>query len=133
MSKERIEILKAEIFERQQELRVLSKESIKNETDIHKKFQAWADNGLDKKCRDYIPPYDSDLGKWIEVHLDLGSMRGCVDLLEMDEFRLFAACEEDLDEYFDIEELNKLKNDPIFVNACRQMIEENIDSFEINW
>ena len=140
MSKERIEILKNEIFEREQEIRILSKQLINGENDIHKKFVAWANNGLVKETQSSIA--DGAIRKWCDKHLDLGSMRGCVDLLDYDDsFGLFAMTDEEIEEDFDEEyiethlkkDIEKLKQDEIFIAACEQMIKEDMDGFEINW
>lgn len=140
ITQERIETLKAEIFVREQELERLSKKLINEETDIHKKFVAWANNGLDKETQDSIA--DGAIRTWCDKHLDLGSMRGCVNLLEYDDsFGLFAMTAKQIEEDFDEEyikenlekELEKLKQDEIFIAACEQMIKEDMDGFEIDW
>ena len=132
MSKERIEVLKAEIAERELELKSLTNKMMKSEADVHKRFQMWANNGLSKDCSSYIP--DKDLRKWVDENLDLGSMRGSVDLLGYDDsFGLFALPDEELDDYQSLERIKKLKEDQLFIKACEQLMKENIDSFEIDW
>jgi hypothetical protein len=132
MSKERIEVLKAEIAERELELKSLSSKMINEETDFHEKFRLWANNGLHKKCSSYIP--DGDLRAWVDEHIDLGSRRGVMELFECEEtFVLFSLSDEELDEYGAIADLNKLKEDQLFIKACEQMMKENIDSFKIDW
>ena len=132
MSKERIEVLKAEIAERQQEIKSLTSKMISEEPDFHNKFRLWANNGLCKRCDSCIPA--GDLRVWIDENLDLGAMRGVVEFLEYDDsFGLFALSDEELDKYSAREDLNKLKDDEIFIKACKQIMKENIDSFEIDW
>lgn len=137
-TQERITVLKKEIEERETELRNLFNKLMDEETDIHKKFVAWANNGLDKETNEYLPSRGSAIRNWCDEHLDLGSMRGCVHLMEYDDsFGLFAMTDEemktDFGDYDSTDDINKLKQDPLFISACEQMIKDNMDSFEINW
>lgn len=129
---ERIEILKAEISERELELKTLSDKLMSEETDTHKKFQAWVNNGLDKEISPFIP--DGDLRKWVDEHLDLGSLRGSVDLLGYDDsFGIFSESDETVKEWNCEDRIEELKNDSIFIKACEQMMKENVEGFEIDW
>lgn len=139
---DRIEILKIEILERQNEIESLISELISLETDIHKKFQTWANNGLKKKTLRHLP--DGAIREWCDKHLDFGHMRGSVCLLDYDEeFLLFSLSYDEMKEMGwvntqeDIESVNRdieiLKKDELFVRACEQMIRENIEGFDIDW
>lgn len=129
---ERISILKKEIKDRELELKDLSKFLIKNETDVLTQFNIWANNGLDKETDSCIPSHGSALRNWCYENLDLGSMRGSVDFLGYDSFGLIAENEYFYNDQYK-KEIDALRNDKIFIEACKQMMKENIDSFEIDW
>ena len=133
MIEERIEKLKNEIAEKQAELSKLNDELLTaNENDIHKQFIIWANNGLEKE-QSYLPSQGSALRNWLDENVDIGSMRGCVYLFDYDDtFGMFSIPVDDLDEEC-LQYIDELKKDTLFVNACKYMIEENIDSFEIDW
>ena len=130
--KERIKILKAEIREREHELFLINKKLLEEEKDTHTRFVIWANNGLEKRTHDSIPRgYILD---YCKKYLDLGSMRGVVNLMEMDNsFGIF--CEEYYEGYEDDyeDDIKALKEDKVFIGACEEMIKLDIDSFEIDW
>ena len=132
MCKERIETLKLEIIERENEIKKLTQKLLNETTDLQQRFRIWVNNGLEKNCGSYIPDPESNLGKWLEENKDLSGRRGVFHFLDYDDsFGLFCLDEDDSD--YDVYQINKLKNDPIFMDAVEEMIELNIDSFEIDW
>jgi hypothetical protein len=132
MSIERIEILKTEIAKRQSELNDLTSKLMKEETDIRKKFVMWANNGLPKKQRSHLP--DGAIRKWIDDHNYLDGSRGAIKLLDIDDaFGLFCLSDKQLIEWKCMEDAEALKEDAVFIAACEQMMEDNMDSFEIDW
>lgn len=132
MSKERIEVLKTEIAERELELKSLTAKLMNEETDVRIKFQMWANNGLKKEQQSYLP--DGDIRKWVDEHGILDGSRGVINLLDYDDsFGLFCLTDEQLIEWECMEDAEKLKEDAVFIAACKQMMKENMDSFEIDW
>jgi len=132
MSKERINVLKSEIAARISEIEDLTKKMMSEETDVQKRFVIWVNNGMNKKTKTSIP--GGSIRSWCDKHLDLGSLRGVVNLLDYDDaFGLFCLSDEEIKEYECQTDLDKLKKDEIFVSACEQMMKENIDSFVLDW
>lgn len=132
MSVERIAVLKDEIFKRQVELENLTSKMMKGETDVRKRFVMWANNGIKKKQLKYLP--DGAIRKWCDDHGVIDG-RGVVQLLEWDDsFGLFCLSDEELIKYqIPLDEVEKMKEDSVFIAACEHMMKDNVDSFAIDW
>ena len=132
MSVERIAILKEEIWRRQVELDNLTSRMMKEETDVRKRFVMWANNGVKKKQLSYLP--SGAIRKWIDDHDWLDGSRGVINLLDIEEyFLIFSLTDDKLAEYNCLDEVESLKEDPVFIAACEHMMRDNVDSFAIDW
>jgi len=132
MSAERIKVLKDEIWRRQVELENLTKSMMKEETDVRKKFQMWANNGLDKKQLNRLP--DGAIRQWIDDHDYLDGSRETIHLLDIDDaFGLLCLDDNQLIEWECLEDAEKLKEYAVFIAACEHMMRDNVSSFAIDW
>ena len=127
----RIEVLKDEINVRQVELKLLIRESMENEKDPLKRFQTWANNGLEKNHDSYLP--GGAIRAWVDEHLDLGCMRGSVEILDYEPFCIAAMTDEELIKTDCQIVFDDLRKDTLFIAACEHMVESNLGCFSIDW
>jgi len=129
----RVKILEIEIKEKQDELDKLNKELMDSSDNFRDKFIIWANSG---KAEQLSFIADGAARVYCDKHLDLGSMRGCVNFLEYEDFEAYAFSKDG--DYFESKEeedkfVAEIEADEVFMNCCKQMVEENFDSFQIDW
>lgn len=127
----RITILEDEINTRKNELKALRKE-LSSILSFREKFSIWYNSG-DANQLPFI--VNGPVRAWCDKNIDLGSIRGCVNLCEYEEFEMYASPGF---EYWESKEegkkiIEKLESDELFMAACKHMMDENFDSFQMDW
>lgn len=129
--KERIDVLEEEVIVRNKELKTLRGELSKM-VSFREKFVIWYNAG---EATELGHIAGGAVRSWCDDNLDLGSIRGCVNLCEYEEFETYA--NPGFEDYESKEEgikiIEELESDEKFMAACEQMMKENFDSFQMDW
>ena len=123
-----IQRLQNEIFQREEEIKLLTLQ-LKDSSviSIRDKFRIWVKHGKAQQLR-FLP--GGAVRVWVDRSFDIGNERGSMDLLEFEEFECYLddSNDTDIEKY-----VVGLEQDQLFMDSVKQMMEENFDSFQIDW